>query len=380
MLFDPAFVDRPVDAGSGAAWQPSGAATSRNRSSDCVLTLPGFAPEVPHEATIRWRADTDLEAIVLQQFRHAPLRASDVHLPSSPVDAFQQAFFAWVERQLQGPLRFVSFGLDLCDTNAVLDHIEHQHDNDDFKAKTPLHFGVRLQDEWVHEIGVLAQPLREAHPLLLHTLFHLVDRVSGKTVLVRTPGWFLCEAACLHWEGDENATDEGVREWMSEFYGGDSEVIEGFLPSVLRPLLCPDEIRIPTKVPGRRSRSSTLTMSELRALQIQSGGLVGNVCGELIALDRLLRQAGNRELLNTGYDARPLYSGCTFLLESDPRISEILDDHLNGEYQAGEATEYSCFITFSETKQGIREQYAQWSLAFQMLRRLDRLLALVVSP
>jgi len=335
---------------------------------------------VPHEATIRWRADVELEAVVLEQFRHGPLRAADVDNPASPVDAFQQAFYAWVQRQIRQPLRFISLGLDLCDTNAVMDIIQHQYEHDDFKATGPLHLGVKLENEWVHEVGALAQPLREAHPLLLHTLFNLVDRVSGKTVLIRTPGWFLCEAACRHWEGDESATDDDVSEWMMDFYGNDKEVVDRFLPSVLRPQLCPDEIRTPAKVPGRRSRNQVLSENELRRLQTGATPLVTQVCVELAALHRLLRRAGNRPLLNEGYDARPMYSGCTFVLENNERISETLDDYMNGEYQGGEATEYSCFLTFSDQKQGIRAQYAQWSLALQMLGHLDRLLALVVSP
>lgn len=380
MLFDPSFADRTVDATAGGAWQPPRAAASRHRSSDCVLTLPQFSPDVPREATIRWRADVELEGTVLEQFRHGPLRAADVDAPASPVDAFQQAFYAWVQRQIRQPLRFISLGLDLCDTNAVMDIIQHQYEHDDFKAGGPLHLGVKLENEWVHEVGALAQPLREAHPLLLNTLFNLVDRVSGKTVLIRTPGWFLCEAACRHWEGDESATDKDVSQWMMDFYGDDKETVERYLPSVLRPQLCPDEIRTPAKVPGRRSRNQVLSENELRRLQTGSTPLVKRVCVELAALHRLLRRAGNRPLLDDGYDARPMYSGCTFVLENNERISETLDDFMNGEYQGGEATEYSRFLTFSNQKQGIHAQYVQWGLALQMLGHLDRLMALVVSP
>ncbi|WP_028218922.1 PRTRC system protein F [Paraburkholderia oxyphila] len=380
MLFDPSFVDRSLDAGAGPAWQSPGIAAARDRASPCVLTLPDFASEVPREATIQWRADTQLDAIVLEQFRHGPLRASDVEDPKSPADAFQQAFFAWVKRFMPQPLRFISMGLELCDTNAVLDRIEYQHDRQEFEPKSPLHLGVRLSDEWVHEIGVLAQPLREAHPLLLYTLFATVDRVSGKTVMIRTPGWFLCEMACQHWEGDESATDEEARAWLDEWYGGDEDMIERYLPSVLRPLVCPDKIRCPPKVDGRRIRSAELSATELRDLASRSSGMASAVCRELVALRQLLGKAGKRPLLDDGYDARPLYSGCTFVLETSERIGEFLDDHMNMEYQAGETTEFSRFLTFSTSKQGIRAQYAQWGLAFQMLRHLDRLMALVVSP
>ncbi|XUW93276.1 PRTRC system protein F (plasmid) [Burkholderia sp. M6-3] len=327
-----------------------------------------------------WRNDASLAAIVLEQFRHGPLRAEDVEAPVSPVDAFRQAFFAWVRRQLPTPLRFLSFGLELCDTNAVMDAIQHQYEHHDFKPRTSLHLGVKCMDEWVHEVGAFADPLRRAHPLLLHTIFNTVDRVSGKTVLIRTPGWFLCEASCMHWEGEESATDEDVGELLKDYYGEDDVVIARYLPSVLRPLLCPDEIRDPAKIKGRRSRSSTLSVSELRRLRVASPGIVARVCDELLLLKQLLAKAGNSDCLASGYDAHPIYSGSTFVLSHNERTSELLDDHMNNAYSAGEASEYSRFISFSDTRRGIRAQYAQWSLGLRMLHHLDRLMALVVDP
>ncbi|MFP3646563.1 PRTRC system protein F [Paraburkholderia sp. SIMBA_054] len=380
MLFDPSFTDRAVDAGVGTSWQPPVAAVAQYRPADCVLTLPDVSEEVPARASVKWRNDASLDAIVLEQFRHGPLLAADVEAPASPVDAFQQAFFAWVRRQLPAPLRFLSFRLELCDTNAVMDAIHHQYEHDDFKPRTPLHLGVKCMDEWVHEVGAFAEPLRRAHPLLLHTIFNIVDRVSGKTVLIRTPGWFLCEASCLHWEGDENATDEGVREWLKDFYGGDDDVIDRYLPSELRPLLCPDEVRDPDKIKGRRVRSSVLSDNELRLLRTASPGMVARVCDQLLVLKQLLRKAGKSDCLADGYDAQQLYSGCTFVLAHNERTGELLDDHMNNAFSAGESSEYSRFISFSDTRRGIRQQYAQWSLGLRMLHHLDRLMALVVDP
>lgn len=379
MLFDPSSDDRALDAGSSTTWQPAGAAVAGDRPAAGVLTLPDIGQDVPPVASIRLRPDSDVDGLVLEQFRHAPLRASDVVAPTSPVDAFQQAFFAWFRRQLPQPMRFISMGVVLCDTNAVQDQIQYRWDNEEFKPTSALHLGVTLVNEWVHELGPLAQPLRQAHPLLLHTLFSVVDQASFRTVPIRTPGWFLSEKACRDWEGEENATDDEARAWLEQAYE-DKEVAALHLPSVIRPLVCPDEISCPPKVAGRRSRKPDLSLRELRDLALTSTGMVGAVCREIVALRLLLGAAGKRPLLNDGYHAGAVYSGCTFVLEANETITEFLDDHMNMEYQAGEATEFERFITFSNTKKGIREQYAQWSLAFQMLRRLDRLLALVVSP
>ncbi|WP_321817861.1 MULTISPECIES: PRTRC system protein F [unclassified Paraburkholderia] len=380
MLFDPSSVDRSFDAGAGEAWQPAGVAAPRHRAAASVLTLPDFADAVPREATIRWRPDTQLDALVLEQFRHAPLRAADVETPCSPVDAFQQAFFAWVRRQMSQPLSFISMGLQLCDTNAVLDAIDHQHEAKEFKPGSGLHLGIRLTDEWMHEVGALAESLRQAHPLLLHTLFAIVDRVSGKTVLIRTPAWYLSETAARYWDYNESATDEQAGEWLAEWYENDQEAIANHLPSVIRPQVYPDEVRCPAKLPGRRVRSSELSDRELATLLASSTGLIANVCRELLALRSLLKKAGDRLLLGGGHDANALYSGCSFVLERTEWVVDVIDTHLNDGYQTGENSEFATFLTFSNTKQGIRAQYAQWGLAFQMLRRVDRLMALVVSP
>lgn len=177
-----------------------------------------------------------------------------------------------------------------------------------------------------------------------------------------------------------SATDEGVREWLTEFYGEDGDVIDRYLPSELRPLLCPDEIRDPDKIKGRRVRSSVLSDNELRLLRTASPGMVARVCDQLLVLKQLLRKAGKSDCLADGYDAQPIYSGCTFVLAHNERTGELLDDHMNNAFSAGESSEYSRFISFSDTRRGIREQYAQWSLGLRMLHHLDRLMALVVDP
>ena len=106
MFFDPSFVDRSLEEGAGAAWQPPGTAAARCRSSDCVLTLPGIACDVPAAATVQYRSDTTLDGIVLEQFKYGPLLASDVNDPKDPVDAFQQAFFASAGTTGESPSAF----------------------------------------------------------------------------------------------------------------------------------------------------------------------------------------------------------------------------------------------------------------------------------
>ena len=169
---------------------------------------------------------------------------------------------------MKAPLRFLSFDLELFDTNAVEDIIEHQYERSDFKPTSPLHLGLKLENEWVHEMDVRAQPhfVRRIRFCSKHCSRSLIG-FRRRPVLIRTPSWFLCEAACRHSNGDENSTDDGAREWLAEMYGEDEERVEPYLPSVLRPAICPDEIRIPSNPAGRRSRDLTLSERELLALQ-----------------------------------------------------------------------------------------------------------------
>jgi PRTRC genetic system protein F len=263
------------------------------------------------------------------------------------------------------------------DSNAVRDAIEHQYERNEFTPTSPLHLAMKLPEEHLYVIGARGDELGGVHPLLLPSVLRLIDRASWKTLFIRTPAWFLNEFSCWHWEGDENASDDEVRELIADYRGLEGEDADRYLPSAVKPEFYPDELRQPARVAGRRRKSPLLSECELLKLRTRCRGMARRVCTELIALTRLLRRAGRRDLFQGAHDGSSAYAACSIALTDSERIGELLDDHFEQESQSGEYTLYSGFSPFASTRGAIRRQYADWALAFQIVTHLDRLLALV---
>jgi PRTRC genetic system protein F len=378
MLFDPSTVDHGIVAGGTAHWQPPRAPAARRRPSTDFLTLPDISAEVPRQVTLRWRSETSLNEIALAHFIHGPLRAADVKNPTSAADAFQQAFFAWVRRQMPRKYRRLCFSPCLFDLNAVHDVVEYQYERHDLESKAPIFLAFEMPEERLFEMRPYVARLRAVHPLLLPTAINLVDRASYHTLFIRTPGWFLQEYACWNWDGDENASDEDAQGSIDAMRGWGPEC-ERYLPSAVKPDLYPDELRTPARVTGRRRRDSTLSESELLELRRSSTGSTRTLCTELLALDSLVRRCGKRNVTHCVYSAHPVYSACTLVVDANERVSEILDDLFESESQGGEATTYNGFSPFASTAHEIRQQYADWALTFKILYHLDRVLSLITA-
>ncbi|RQM59671.1 PRTRC system protein F [Burkholderia vietnamiensis] len=379
MFFDPAIPDSSIAAGSAAAWQPPRAAVARRRPAADFLTLPTVSAEVPNAVRLRWREDLVLTETVLKQFQYGPLRAADVHAPADAGDAFQQAFFAWVRRQC-GKLVRLKFEPQLFDANAVRDVLDLLGNGNNDDDPTPLFFGMALEDEWVYALDDAATTLRSTHPMLLQTVMSVMARASARTLFVRMPDWFMYEFSCWYWDGDETIADQEADDLLRDRFGDDSESREEYLPSVVRPQLCPDDVCSSVYVDGRWRGQRILTRPQLRALRERSKGMPRRVCTELLALTKLMRASRRRDLFNVAYSSNPVYAMCSLVMERNQFVWDLLDHHFDGEAQCGDATTYSGFSRVASTPKGIRRQYADMALAFRILTHLDRLLALVSHP
>lgn len=375
MLLDPGSSDSAVSCGASADREPACIAASGRRSAADFLTLPSIDSGVPSQAIVRHRDTVSLKAMVLAHFLHGPLRAADVKNPADAGDAFQQAFFAWANRQLPAYQR-LNFDLKLFDGNAVSDIIQYMNDQSEFEDVSPLYLAVEMSEEALYHISTRGNDFLASHPLLLRTALCLIDEVGFKTLSVRTPGWFLSEVACHHWDGDETATDESAREVL-ESYEYEGEQLERYLPSNVLPQIYPDAFRKPPPLPGRRKQSYTLSENELLAVRARSQGPARRACTEMIHLLRLLRKMGKRRPLSDGFNGQPVYSTCAISFDDTELVSELLDDFFNQASQGGDYSTYNSFIPLATTRAAIRKQYDGWVLAFQMLHHLDRLLALV---
>lgn len=376
MLFDPATVDSHLTFGVGGSWQPPCTAVARCGSTHDFLTLPGVGDDVPFEARVKWRADVSLTGFARRHFLYGPLLAADVADPIDAADAFQQAFFAWVKRQT-GSLKRITINPCLFDSLAVRDVLQHTGTSNNDEDHSPLFFTLESPEEWLCSFGSMVGRLRAAHPLLLRTVMSVINRAAWRTVWLRTPDWFVYEFACWYWDGDESTTDADADEMLKERFGEDVEARRAYLPSAVKPMLCPEDAEPSVYSAGRWRLRPALTDDEVLALRSRSKGAVRRVCTELLRLNRLMRGTRRRRLFNASYETNPVYAGCGIVFDGNEFIGDILDAHFDSESQSGEVTTYHGFIAFGDNARTIRRQYADWTLAFSILKRLDCLLALV---
>lgn len=380
MLFDPSADGGGVASGETGTWQPPRGAAARCRPAAGFLTLPSIGAAVPATGRLRWCEDLALSGLVAQHFRHGPLRAWDVRLPAGAGDAFQQAFFAWYRRQTAHQFQRLVFSPELFDAHALREHLNHcqTETNDDDAA--PLFFGIELPEEWVYQVEMAAMQLRAAHPLLLGAVFDAIGRASARTLFLRLPDWYMYEFACWYWDGDESISDAEAEEFLSERFGEDNETRHAYLPSEVRPVLYPDELRVNGRLHSRRRRAQFLGATDIARLRPRLSGLPRRVCTQLLVLDGLLRSSRTRDLFNVQYQTNPVYSAASLVLTDNRWIGDLLDTHYENEANMGEATTHHGFTALAAGAKAIRRQYADWSLALQVLVCLDRLLTLVSQP
>ncbi|MEW6342989.1 MAG: PRTRC system protein F [Pseudomonadota bacterium] len=380
MLLDTRAADSSVAVGAGHDWQQTRAAVAGHRSAAGFLTLPELPTSIPVKAEYRRRGNVSFNELVLAQFKHGPLRAADVNNPVDSGDAFQQAFFAWLGREIPSRER-MKFTPCLLDSNAVDIAISYLDNRNEFADTSPLYLAMEMEEEWMCSIGDCVEELNACHPLLIYTMLCLIESAGCRTCWVRTPGWFLYEFSSRYWDGDEGASDEDVKEcFEATGEDADSEDIQRYLPSNVLPTLYPDAFRNPERIPGRRRGSRILSEQELLALRKKCRGLPRTVCTELIYLSRAIRALGRRSPLTEGFEGRPVYAACSVVLQASELTGEIIDDYFEYASNGGDYSTHASFIPLANSRVAIRRQYRDWAYAFQVTRHLDRLLALVAHP
>lgn len=378
MLFDPGVSHSEVAGGAATAWQQPRVAAPRRGPAPDLLTLPRLDPAIPTQIRLSWRPDVALSELVRKHFQYGALRASDVHNPADPGDAFQQAFSAWTGRQMASFER-LQFTPRLFDRNAVEDVVNGLGGDLSEEESSPLFFTLEFPQEHVYSLERNATSLREAHPSLLAAVTSAIDWAGARTLWVRGPDWFLYEFACAWWDGDESISDKDADEFLRDAFGDDAEARHHYQPSTVRPLLCPDDVQ-PSFYRGGRWHRNHLPLKQLTALRNRSHGNVRRVCTEVLKLHGLLSQRHRKhDLFGVAYATNPAYALCSVVWNPDEFVGELLDRHYDCCANSGDATVYSGFSRLAANAKAIRQQYQDLSLAFQILRHLDRLLTLVTE-
>jgi PRTRC genetic system protein F len=379
MFFDP----RPSGAEvavSGESWQLRRASASGCRATHDFLSLPAIGSDVPTRAVMRCNAEKEVASLISAQFDSGVLRPRDVPEFNGAGDALAHGFFAWAKRRTPR-MHCLGFNFVLCDVQAVEDVIQYQEDSSDFEPTSPLYLGIEIDQENILEIGSRAAVLRGVHPRLVSTALILINRAAGRTIWVRTPDEFIGEFAMWFWDGDSQATDEEVRALLGDRFGDDEAEIEHYLPSVVRPELCPDDMDV------CRWHSKSLTHRPLRALGVAAlrrlqrftSGRTRRICAELEKLSLMLQRVGNRDLFGCAYRPRCAYAAATLTVQNDGRVGDVLDSHYEYLANAGDGTTYYGFTPLASTPEAIRKQYADWSQALSILGQLDRVIACLAA-
>ena len=379
MLFDP----RPSGAEvavSGEPWQPRRAPAAGRRTPNDFLSLPAIGSDVKTRAVMRWNAEKDVASLIGAQFNSGVLRPRDVPEFKGAGDALAHGFFAWAKRHTPR-LDCLGFDFVLCDVQAVQDVVQYQEDSSEFNPTSPVYLGIEITEESIFEIGRRAAELRNVHPRLVSTAMVLINRAAGRTMSVRTPDEFLGEFASWFWDGDSNATDEEAREMLTDRFGEDEAEMDYYLPSVVRPQLCPDDMdvyRWHAKT-RRYLPQRALGVAALRRLQRFTSGRTRRICAELEKLSLMLQRVGNRDLFGCEYRPRCAYASATLTVENDTRVGEVLDSHYEYLASAGDGTTYLGFTPLASTPDAIRKQYADWSQGLSILGQLDRVIACLAA-
>ena len=377
MFFDPRPAGSEV-AETGECWQPPRIAAARHQPPDDFLTLPAFGASVSTNAVMHWGASPSHASLVASHFDAGALRARDVEAFQSAGQAMASGFAGFIHRH-QSRWTRLNVKFVLCDVEAIREQIQFAYDASEFEPTSSLYLGLEVGDERLYEFGARAHELRRVHPRLVSTVITLINRASGRTVWVRTPDEFLGMFAQWFWDGDPTSSDEDVAKELRDRFGDDESEIAHYLPSTVRPELCPDDMDAASWCPKRQRYvpRHALGVASLRRLRRFQRGWIRQLCLELETLTLLLRRAGSRSLFDWGHRPESVYPACSLINDDCDHIPELLDSHYEYFNSGGDGSTFLGFVPLAETPDDIRKQYADWALGFSILNSLDRVIALV---
>lgn len=270
--------------------------------------------------------------------------------------------------------KVLSFDFTLIDHQAVQTEIADF--GFDMQETSALYLGIRLEEETVYTVTeARAAALRELHPSLVFMTFHLIRAAASKSLHLRTPDDLLDMFARWHWDFEPLTDDEDAREHLKERFGGDDPDINRYLPSVVRPVLAPDETLPKWQWAQKDRKLSLLSRRKLRELaRAAANDWRGSLCGALADLDLALRQMGNATLLQNAQWAEPAYSAATLAYEHTDYVGQVLDDHFECANNGGYATYFQCFIPLAAKQAAIKRQYAALHDTLKLIAVMDRVL------
>ncbi|RZT29088.1 PRTRC system protein F [Cupriavidus agavae] len=373
MLFDPRSFVPALDAGQ-PGWAPAQQhSVAGRRPAHDFLTLPAVSASIPASGILTFGDERDINDLVIAQFRAGVIDAKHVSNPAGVGDAFAQAFYGWLAPRVP-TTKVLSFDFALIDHQAVESEISEF--GFDMQETSALYLGIRLEEETVYTVTEeRAAAMRALHPSLVFMTFQLIRAATARSLHLRTPDDLLDMFARWHWEFEPLTDDDEAREVLKERYGGDDPDIDRYLPSVVRPLLAPDET-LPRWQWAQSDRNlSLLSRRKLRELaRLGASDWRGSLCTALADLDLAISRMGKATLLHNAQWAEPAYSAATIAYAETDYVGEVLDDHFECANNSGSATLFQCFIPLAGKTATIQAQYAVLDDTLKLIAVLDRVL------
>ena len=350
------------------------------------LTLPD-AGTVAVRIKLRRARSSEYRDIARAHFQYGPLRAQDVDTFNSPSEAIYKALMPWIRRRTRG-LKRITFEpvlLDTVNTQDIVSQSDWNGDNDEVAGG--LYLGLQTLEDRVFPFGRRARQLLWSDPLLLRSAIAMLARGSCNTLEVRTPDTLLDMFAQWAWD-DPTHGDREAEDYLNDRFGDDEESKRHYLPSNVRPRLCPTDIRVSRYEAKRRRYVAYRTLGQ-RALRLRAttgAGPERAVAKALLDLSALLPPAGRGRVEGEGGSSRSFefthrtynaYAGATLIFEDNEFVGEALDNHYEWLSSGGEGTFYHGFIALGSDEAQVRRFYAGLARGFGVLRAMDRLLVLL---
>lgn len=372
--------------GASGTEKPTGYRAAGHRPAHDFLTLPD-ASSLPGRIELRRARSTDYANIARAHFRYGPLRAQDVDTFRSPSEAIYKALMPWIRRQT-ARLKRISFDpvlLDAANTQDVVSYSNWSDENEEVLGG--LYLGLQTLEDQVFRFGRRARQLLWSDPLLLRSAMALLARASSDTLEVRTPDTLLDMFAQWAWDGS-TTSDREAMEYLDDRFGDDEESKRHYLPSNIRPRLCPAELNLSRYEAKRHCFVPYRTLGQ-QALRLRASSGTGSqsvVAKALLDLTALLPSTGKRrvegdEAARRSFDfthrTYNAYAGATLILEENKFVGEALDNHYEWLSSGGEGSYYHGFLALGSTEEQVRRFYAGLARGFAVLRAVDRLLILL---
>lgn len=342
-----------------------------------AFRLPSLHPDIPLNPII------SISTVDDSQFVRELLRSKVIQPASIPetaattIDVLFHGLKSWFDNRTKD-LQILQFSIDILDGDKAMNFLSHTNEYDKEKFTGNYTVSIECDGPVYYELESKALELEQITPGLFATALDAIETASYMTIPVMTPNMIYWEFSHCHWEetnsGNEPSDKEARKDLLERL--GECEALDNYLPSVVIPLfggnLCLSDLKKKRKI---------LSTNQLKRLS--KTALAADISNQIISLQRAIEIAkkNNASLPDTNnLDVRPVSFGCSLIFKENDQVIESIDNLINDAYQAGDATDVVGFQELPTTYRELKRYFAKLHLAFNVVREMDKLLAMIATP